>query len=460
MFRYTSPPCQRAVNFPPACGTKKIVKPRKSKATSAEAHAFAYGGRSRRILQCEDVDIIRLAEKFGTPLYVYSAEAIRARYRAIDAAFSGVPHTICFSVKANFNLSILKLLAKLGAGFDIVSGGELQRVLKAERKAVRRTVFSGVGKTAPEIDAALRAGILLFNVESESELLMLSARAAALKKRARLGLRVNPDVAAETHAYISTGLHEHKFGVPIDAARELYNRARRDPWLEVSSVSAHIGSQILDVTPFTEAVGRMAELAQELCAAGLPIRYLDAGGGLGIHYHHRADGQKPFAERAAAYADAITSPLRGMDLHILSEPGRSIIGPAGALITRVVYRKRNNSKRFVVVDAAMTDLIRPSLYGAYHEIVPVVSAAGEPTSPCDVVGPVCESGDFFARDRNLPAVKEGDLLAVLDAGAYGMSLASNYNSRCRAAEVLVDGKRARLIRRRETVRDLWRCEEV
>jgi diaminopimelate decarboxylase len=362
-------------------------------------------------------------------------------------------------MKANSNLNILKLLAGLGAGFDIVSGGELQRVLKADKRAAGRVVFSGVGKTEPEIDAALRAGILMFNIESESELHTLARRAATLKKKARVAFRVNPDVAAATHAYISTGLHEHKFGVPVDTARELYKLAAKERWLDVSGISAHIGSQIMDVTSFNEAVTRLVDLLRELRGAGLKLRYVDAGGGLGIHYHRQAEADRtPFAERARTYAQAITGALKGMRAHVIVEPGRSIIGPSGVLLTRVVYRKQNNSKRFVVVDAAMTDLIRPSLYGAYHEIIPVRCMENEPAGPCDVVGPVCESGDFFARNRDLPNVQEGELLAILDAGAYGMSLSSNYNSRCRAAEVLVDGKKVRVIRRRETMQDLWQNE--
>jgi diaminopimelate decarboxylase len=403
-----------------------------------------------------------LANTFGTPLYVYSATTIETRYRAFDRAFAKCAHTVCYSVKANSNLSILKRLARLGCGFDIVSGGELLRVLKADPRAARRVVFSGVGKTTPELEAALKAGILMFNLESESELLMLAGRAAALKKKARVALRVNPDVAAETHPYISTGLHQHKFGVPMQAARELYRAAAAQKWLEVAGISAHIGSQILDVAPFREATAKMLDMVRELRSAGLPIRYLDAGGGLGVHYHHSPEGKHvSFAERAQNYARAITEPLRGAELHLLLEPGRAIVAPAGALLTRVVYRKQNNGKRFLVVDAAMNDLIRPSLYGAHHEIVPVVRSAGdhdEREAKYDVVGPICETGDFFARDRDLPHVNEGDLLAVLNAGAYGMSLSSNYNTRPRAAEVLVQGKNARVIRRRETVQDLWRPE--
>ena len=409
-------------------------------------------------LHCEGLPLSRLAEKFGTPLYAYSAGAIRRRYREFDRAFRGFPHTVCYSVKANSNLAILRLLAHLGCGFDVVSGGELERILRADRRAARKIVFSGVGKTAAEMEAALKAGILLFNIESETELELLAERARRLRTTARLALRVNPDVPAETHPYISTGLHRHKFGVPIHEAPRLYARAADSLFLEVAGVSVHIGSQITNLAPFTASMERVADLVRGLRAAGHRIRYVDAGGGLGIPYTQL--GLPEFAEFAARYAAALTTPLRGLKLHLLLEPGRSIIGPAGALITRVLYHKSNNSKKFLILDAAMTDLLRPALYDAYHEIVPVVrdAAAGE-HELFDVVGPVCETGDFFARDREMPPVNDGDLLAILDAGAYGMVLASNYNSRPRAAEVLVDGSKARLIRRRETMADLLRLEK-
>lgn len=429
----------------------------------ARPPAFTYDANA--VLHCDQVALPALAEKFGTPLYVYSGSTIRKRYLALDAAFGDFPHTVCYSVKANSNLSVLKMLAALGCGFDIVSGGELQRVLHASRDAASRVVFSGVGKTEAEMDAAIRAGILMFNVESEDELLVLAARAAHCRKTARVAVRVNPDVSADTHPYISTGLHKHKFGVPVAVARRLYRVASKQKYLEVAGVSAHIGSQIVDVSPFSESVTRLAELAQYLRRQGLPIRYLDAGGGLGINYHPHAPkpGTPPpltlgFAARAEAYAKAITEPLRGLGLHLLLEPGRSIVGPAGILLTRVLYRKRNDGKRFLVVDAAMNDLIRPSLYGAHHEVVAVKNGKRSHALPYDIVGPVCESGDFFARDREMPAVAAGDLLAILDTGAYGMSLASNYNSRPRPAEVLVDGRSVRLIRRRESLADLIHAE--
>ncbi len=413
--------------------------------------------RGQFVLHCENVSLLKLAEQHGTPLYVYSATMIRERYDAFDAAFRDVPHLICYSVKANSNLSILRLLAKKGCGFDVVSSGELERVLTADRKAARRVVFSGVGKTREELTAALKAGILLFNVESESELWALAECAGRLRTTAPVALRVNPDVAAETHPYISTGLHKHKFGVPIGEAPVLYAKASGAKYLRVRGVSVHIGSQITDVAPFGEAMARVADLVRGLRADGHRIDYIDAGGGLGIAYE-KPNGQS-FSEYVASYARALAAPLQKMDVQLLLEPGRSIIGPAGILVTSVVYRKKNDGKRFLVVDAAMNDLIRPALYGAYHEIIPVAqSADSTATEVTDIVGPVCETGDFFARDRELPAVNEGDLLAILDAGAYGMVLASNYNTRPRAAEVLVAGKNARIIRKREKVSDLLRNE--
>lgn len=407
-------------------------------------------------LRCERLPLAQLAQKFGTPLYVYSSAAIRERFSLLDRAFRSVPHTLCYSVKANSNLSILRLLSKLGAGFDIVSGGELQRVRLAAKKAVTKVVFSGVGKTADEIEDAVRAGIMMFNVESEGELEALAHCAAHLRKTARVALRVNPDVPAETHPYISTGLREHKFGVAISSARELYRRAALSKYLKVAGVSLHIGSQITDVAPFRLAVERAVELIEQLTGDGHKIEFLDAGGGLGISY----DSSRPVdsADVARRYAEAIIQPLKTLKKrgpHLLLEPGRFIVAQAGALITRVLYLKANGSKRFTIVDAAMNDLLRPSLYGARHEIVPVKLPDETPELlTADVAGPVCESGDFLARDVKIPPLEPTDLLCVYDAGAYGMSLASNYNTRSRAAEVLVDGRRARLIRRRERIQDL------
>ena len=412
--------------------------------------------RNKNTLHCEGAPLSKLARKYGTPLYVYSSATINARYAAFDAAFSDIPHTICYSVKANSNLTLLRLLAKKGCGFDVVSGGELERVLIADRKAAKKVVFSGVGKTQEELLAALKAGILIFNVESESELSLLADCAARLRKPASIALRVNPDVAAETHPYISTGLHKHKFGVPIEEAKRLYAQAAKSKYLQARGVSAHIGSQITDATPFGEAMVRMTELIRFLRQGGHNIKYVDAGGGLGISY------EKPdfagFPARVKNYARLLSAPLRDLDLHLLLEPGRSIVGPAGILLTKIVYKKSNGGKHFIIVDAAMNDLIRPALYNAHHEIIPVVQTSEARIETADIVGPVCETGDFFARDRRLPKVEEGDLLAILDTGAYGMAQASNYNTRPRAMEVLVSGKSAKVIRRRETVSDLIRAE--
>jgi diaminopimelate decarboxylase len=418
-------------------------------------------GKPDRELHAEDIALTRLAARFGTPLYVYSAATIRQRYQLFEKAFRGREHTVCYSVKANSNLSILRLLAGMGAGFDIVSGGELQRVKVAARKAVRNVVFSGVGKQATEIDEALTAGILLFNVESESEMELLAARAGHLRKTANFAIRVNPDVAANTHPYISTGLHQHKFGVAWREAAKLYRYGAEQDYMQPRGVSVHIGSQITDAEPFQEAMERVVSLVRSLRAEQFDIRYVDAGGGLGISYDDPASVD--FPREVKHYAAALTKPLKYMGLHLLLEPGRAIIATAGILLTRVIYRKRNDTKQFVIVDAAMNDLIRPSLYDAYHEIVPVVPGrpyTGDDVEPLDIVGPVCESGDFFAHDRKISGLAEGDLVAILDAGAYGMSLASNYNSRPRAAEVLVDGKRVRLIRRRDTIDDLLAPERM
>jgi len=406
------------------------------------------------VLHCDEVPLPRLAERFGTPLYVYSASAIRERLRIFDRAFGKAPHTVCYSVKANSNLAILRLLAGMNCGFDVVSGGELERVLRANRRAAKKVVFSGVGKTRDEMRAALKAGILLFNVESESELWALAECAGHAKQTARVALRVNPDVPANTHPYISTGLHQHKFGIPMGDARALYAQASGTRYLKIAGVSVHIGSQITDVKPFEAAMERVAELVAQLREDGHRIDYVDAGGGLGIAYDD--PGSPDFTGYVAEYAGAILRPLRGLKVHLLLEPGRSIVGPAGVLLTRVLYKKSNNGKKFLVVDAAMNDLLRPSLYDAYHAITPVEVEAKFPAPPetVDIVGPVCETGDFFARGRELPPTKEGDLLAILDAGAYGMVLASNYNTRPRPAEVLVEDKSVRVVRRRETVADL------
>jgi diaminopimelate decarboxylase len=407
-------------------------------------------------LHCGKVSLEALARSFGTPLYVYSADQILERLGLFQQALAGREHLICYAVKANSALAILKLLAKHGAGFDIVSGGELERVLTAAPEAADRVVFSGVGKTAAEIDLALKADILEFNVESEAELALLAARAAKMKKKARFALRVNPDVFAETHPYISTGLRDHKFGIDIRQALRIYKSAAGSRWLEAHGVSFHIGSQIRSADPFGAAMKRVSKLVLQLERQGIALRAVDAGGGLGIDYHR---GSFDAAARVTEYAAAIEQALPGFEGRLLIEPGRFLVAQAGALVARVLQVKRNGSKTFVILDAAMNDLIRPALYQAHHEIVPVLPRAGKAIT-VDVVGPVCESGDFFAHDRKLAPVEPGDLVALLDAGAYGMAQSSNYNTRLRPPEVLVEGAKSRLIRRRETMADLLAPENL
>ncbi len=423
------------------------------------ARPFQYGGPQKRAFLCDHIPLARLAREYGTPLYVYSATNIRQRVRLFADAFAGMHHTVCYSVKANSNLSILRLLNELDTGFDIVSGGELERVRQAAKPALRRVVFSGVGKTAAEMDAAIAARILVFNVESAAELDLLEQRARHLGKRAPIAMRVNPDVFAETHPYISTGMTEHKFGVDMRTASALYQRAARSKFLVPTGVSVHIGSQIRSAEPFGQAMQRVSELVRELKSLGIAIQHIDAGGGLGISYKLDEESEQ-FDPAAAveAYAQQIRTALAGFEGELLLEPGRFIIAQAGALVAQVLHEKRNGKKTFVVTDAGMNDLIRPALYQAYHAILPLRRADGGKSATVDVVGPVCETGDFFARDRELPQLASGDYVAVLDAGAYGMSLSSNYNSRPRAAEVLVDGRAHRLIRRRETMRDLVATE--
>ncbi len=434
-----------------------------AKQTTASSRPFFYP-QAGAALHCGEVSIESLARRFGTPLYVYSGDQIAGRLGLFQQALAGREHLVCYAVKANSALAILRLLAARGAGFDIVSGGELQRVLAAAPEAASRVVFSGAGKTEAEIDLALQSGILQFNVESEAELKLLAARARKLKVRARFALRVNPDVFAETHPYISTGLSEHKFGIAIDRARAIYKEAANERWLEAHGVSVHIGSQIRSAGPFGAAVARVAGLVRTLRRAGIALKAIDAGGGLGIDYHAlvatatqpvhaQKNGPCDATVKVAEYAAALEEALGGFDGRLLIEPGRFLVAPAGALVARVLYVKRNGKKTFVITDAAMNDLIRPALYQAWHEIAPVRPRAGRPRA-VDVVGPVCESGDFFAHDRKLAPIAPGDLLTVLDAGAYGMAQSSNYNSRPRPAEALVEGAKARLIRRRETVADL------
>jgi diaminopimelate decarboxylase len=409
---------------------------------------FLYSGND---LYCEGAALADVAARVGTPAYVYSAQTIIDNYRAYDEAFGDIPHLVCYAVKANSSLALLALLARAGAGFDIVSGGELFRVLQAGGNA-SKVVFSGVGKTADEVDYALAQGIHAFNCESEPELALIDAIAARRGVSVGFAIRVNPDVDAATHPYISTGLSQHKFGIDIAAAAAVYARARQFRNLSAEGVSCHIGSQILDPKPIFEAVHKVLALAAELRAQGHPIRRLDLGGGLGVAYRE--------GEQAPAIGDFVSgmdARLRDSGLRIEVEPGRSIVGPAGALLTRVLYRKCNGSKQFVIVDAAMNDLLRPSLYRAHHEIVPVRKSS-LPRITADVVGPVCETGDFLARDREMADAMPGDYLAVMTAGAYGFALSSNYNSRPRAVEALVEGATFRVIRARETYADLIRGE--
>ncbi|HLK49130.1 MAG TPA: diaminopimelate decarboxylase [Bryobacteraceae bacterium] len=411
---------------------------------------FCYSGND---LYCDRSPLADIARAVGTPAFVYSASGILENYRAYHNAFSDLPHNVCYAVKANSSLAILSLLAKAGAGFDIVSGGELYRVLQAGGDP-SKVVFSGVGKTPDEVEYALEHGIHSFNCESEAELVLIDSLAARRGIKAGFSVRVNPDVDAATHPYISTGLSEHKFGIAMSEAPGVYERARRLTNLTAEGVSCHIGSQILDPSPILEAVDKVLALAGQLRAGGYPIRHLDLGGGLGIAYR---PGEK--APEIGAFISSLHGRLRASGLCIMVEPGRSIVGAAGVLLTRVLYRKKNGPKEFVVVDAAMNDLIRPSLYRAHHEIIPLRKNPLPPIT-ADVVGPVCESGDFLARDRVMPNVMPGDYLAVCTAGAYGFVLSSNYNSRPRAPEVLVEGAGYQVIRRRETYEDLVRGETV
>jgi diaminopimelate decarboxylase len=405
-------------------------------------------------LHAERIPVAALAEAHGTPLYVYSTATLTRHWKVLKGSLRGLDALLCYAVKANSNLAVLAHFARLGAGFDIVSGGELYRVLKAGGRP-GKVVFSGVGKRDDELAFALDAGVGTINVESAGELRRLSAVARRLKVRAPVALRVNPDVDPKTHPYIATGLRESKFGVPVAEARRLYHAAVTDPHLDVRGVACHIGSQITTLRPFVDAVGRVRALAADLARAGIRLRHLDVGGGLGVTYR---DEEPP---SPAQYGAAIRTALAGWEGEVHLEPGRVLVGNAGVLITRVIQLKRSGRKTFVVVDAAMNDLVRPAFYDAWHEIEPVVAPPrGARAVTCDVVGPVCESGDFLARNRRLVLPAEGDLLCVRTAGAYGFTMASNYNSRPRAAEVLVDGDRALLARERETYPDLIRGEAL
>jgi diaminopimelate decarboxylase len=403
-------------------------------------------------LYCEDVPLADIAKAVGTPAYVYSSRTILDNYRAYDEAFGDLPHTVCYAVKANSSLAVLGLLAAAGGGFDIVSSGELFRVLKAGGDPAK-VVFSGVGKTAAEVEYALCNGIHSFNCESEAELALIDALAGRLGRKADFAVRVNPDVDAATHPYIATGLSDHKFGVDISEVEAVYGRSRSLPNLVASGVSCHIGSQLLDTEPVMEAVDKVLALIERLRAQGHDIRHVDLGGGLGVAYKS-ADA----TPEIRAFIGKLAGKARGRNLAVMVEPGRSIAGPAGALLTRVLYRKRSPAKEFLIVDAAMNDLIRPALYQSHHEIVPLRKSQ-RPEILADVVGPVCESGDFLARNRLIADAAPGDFFAVSTAGAYGFVQASNYNSRPRPPEILVTGAEWRTIRVRETFEDLIRGEQ-
>ena len=403
-------------------------------------------------LHAEEVPLADIARRHGTPTYVYSRATLTRHYRAFDQALAGSEHLVCYAVKANSNLAVLQVLARLGAGFDIVSAGELARVLKAGGDP-RKVVFSGVGKTAAEMRQALVTGIHCFNVESEAELLRLNEVALALKKRAPVAFRINPDVDPKTHPYISTGLKQNKFGVDIAEAERLYREAQALPGIEVAGVACHIGSQLEELSPFLDALERTLALVDRLQAQGIALKHIDVGGGLGVPY----DRETP--PSPAQLAGAVRERLAGRKLKLLMEPGRAIAGNAGVLLTRVEYLKPGTEKSFAIVDAAMNDLLRPALYEAWHAILPVREAGGGTPQRYDVVGPVCESGDWLGRDRTL-ALATGDLLALRTAGAYGFVMSSNYNTRPRAAEVMVDGKEVHLVRARESLDDLLRGEAL
>lgn len=413
--------------------------------------AFTYRGG---VLFCEDASLAEIAQAHGSPTYVYSRRSIERHYLAYESALASIPHRICYAVKANSNLAVLRMLARLGACFDIVSGGELYRVLEAGASP-DRVVFSGVGKTSHEIQFALERGIYAFNCESEAELFQLSRIASDLKRTASLAFRVNPDVDAATHPYISTGLREHKFGVGLSEVEGLYKKALELPGIVADGVSCHIGSQLLDFGPILESLEKLLHLVARLRGIGVPVRHLDIGGGIGARY--RASDRIPCV---AQFAGELSRRLEGSGLELLLEPGRSIVAEAGVLLTRVILVKSNGAKTFVVTDAAMNDLLRPTLYQAHHEIVPVAESRLSQYSVVDVVGPVCETGDFLARNRSMAEATPGDLLAIQTAGAYGFVLSSNYNSRPRSAEILVDGRQAHLVRSRESLADLVRGEHL
>jgi diaminopimelate decarboxylase len=419
-------------------------------------HHFAVNRHGQ--LCCEEYPLREIARRTGTPVYVYSHATLEHHFKVFDEAFAAIPHVVCYSMKANSNGSVIRTFTNLGGGVDIVSGGELARALAAGAPP-KKIVYSGVGKKVWEIEEALRRGILMFNVESREELETIDAVAGRMRKRAPISIRVNPDVDPKTHPYISTGLKKNKFGIHIRQALKDYEWAARRRNIEVVGVDCHIGSQLTDISPFLDAAGRVRGLVETLTAKGMSIRLVDIGGGLGIKYN---DELPPHPKE---YANAIVNAFRGLDVTLVLEPGRVLVGNAGVLVTEVLYTKPipspdgKGKKYFFIVDAAMNDLARPSLYGSYHAILPVgKSPRGRVTA--DVVGPICESGDFLAKDRTLPPYKAGDLLAVMSAGAYGFSMSSNYNSRPKAAEVMVSGDRCEVVRERETIRDVHRGERT
>jgi diaminopimelate decarboxylase len=425
-------------------------------------HSFHY---QRGKLTCESSPLDKAAEKFGTPLYVYSSQTIVDHYQRLDQSLHELHHEICYAVKANSNLSVIRLLADQGAGFDIVSGGELYRVIKAGGNPAKCT-FAGVGKNREEIEYALRCEVLSFNIESEQELNAIDEIARSLKKRAPIAIRVNPDVSANTHKYISTGKTENKFGIAIDRVAEVYARAQKMNNIKIRGVQMHIGSQITEVKPFVQAIEKMVPLVRQL-KSECGIEFFSIGGGIGIVYHGSLesgdkvwwkDDESSQALTIEEYAGATIPLLKSLFIRVLLEPGRFLVGNAGVLLTRVLYVKKTPAKTFVIVDAGMNDLIRPALYQGYHEVVPVRESKDQPLTKVDVVGPVCESGDFFALDRGLPPVQAGDVLALMSAGAYGFAMASSYNSRPLPAEVLVSGAEAKLVRRRQSYADLISLE--
>jgi diaminopimelate decarboxylase len=411
-------------------------------------HYFRYDGDR---LHCEQVPLQRIADDVGTPVYVYSQATLHRHVQVFNQAFSELPHLTCYAMKANSNINLLCRFAEWGTGFDIVSGGELFRVLRAGGDP-QKVIFSGVGKTVDEIRYAIESNILFFNVESDSEAAVIHEVAQGLGKKARVSIRTNPDVDAKTHPYISTGAKKNKFGVSLPLAKQLYRRLGEMPFIEVVGVSCHIGSQITELGPYKEALSSLHSFVSDLRSDGVALRYLDFGGGLGISYN----AEEP--PSPAEYAAVIINATKDLGLTLVLEPGRVIVGNAGILLTRVLFKKEQSDKKFVIVDAAMNDLLRPALYGSHHQLWPIIAANGQEKEKVDVVGPICESADFIAQDREVTKLYPGDLVAVMSAGAYGFSLSSNYNSRPRVAEVLVNGDSYEVIGRRETYDDLIRLE--